>query len=215
MVDPDSSSTTRVFINLDSPLEAHYKLSSVFSSAVDVRLKCSIVIIPTSNMGIFGNSANSDSYIRISSSSQIRAQSASGGNYLTGTSIGDGRLHSIDFVGTTTTGELFVDGVSQGQQLGDFSQFDIDVIGDYLGDNDRFFDGIISGAAVETQGNIESWSLSEPISNTEQSHQGGSQISYENISTSERELYQLSEDGTQWDNISPAPQELQAIIEIA
>ena len=42
----------------------------------------------------------------------------------------------------------------------------------------------------------------------------GNSLTYTNIAQDEREEYQLSDDGTQWDNISPEPQQLPAIIEL-
>ena len=49
----------------------------------------------------------------------------------------------------------------------------------------------------------------------EESVEGGEFINYIQVSVTDRELFELSVSETQWDNISPLPQELPAIIEIA
>ena len=210
------SAEQRTFIELDFVAQGHYLLSSLFTSSVNVKIRCKVAIVPTGNQGIFGSSVNGTNYMRINSASEIRLVGDNGVSYTAATDIGDGKLHSLEFIGTTTTGELFVDGISQGVTAGDYSVFKIDVIGDYLGlATPRFFDGIIADAELETQGVTTSWKLDEPTSNTEVNAEGGNTLTYTNIPTSDRELFELNNTGTQWDNISPPVQQLPAVIEIA
>ena len=162
------SATSRYFSELDSVLQSHYIVADPLLSAVNVRIKCNVSIIPTANMGMLGNTVNTANYMRISATSQIRVVSNSGASYSRETTVGDGKLHSLEFVGTTTTGELFIDGVSQGSSGGDFSVFNVDIIGDYLSSsNFRFFDGIISDFEFETQGVTVKFPLNLPYGDFE------------------------------------------------
>jgi hypothetical protein len=213
-----NSGVTRNFIELELALSSHYLLNSTFSPTAGCILECSIAIIPLINNGIFGHVSLSNSYMRINPAGSIRVVSNSGSSYEVMTGAGDGILHEIKFVGTLTTGELFVDDISLGVLPGDFSSFDIGVIGDYLGiPTPRFFNGIMSnprftdtGAATTT-----TFKLDQATGNSEASVEANNTLTYVNIPESNRELFQLSEDETQWDNISPPVQVLPAVMVIA
>tara|TARA_R110000851_G_scaffold261489_1_gene414042 strand:- start:404 stop:1039 length:636 start_codon:yes stop_codon:yes gene_type:complete len=75
--------------------------------------------------------------------------------------------------------------------------------------------GIITNPVATIGGVTTTNTLSLPTGNSEPSTEGNNTITYVNIPNSNRELYQLSVDETQWGNISPSPQELPSVIEIA
>lgn len=77
------------------------------------------------------------------------------------------------------------------------------------------FQGILANVKATIGGVTHSHALGDATGNSEQSAEVNGIINYVNIPNTQRELYQLSEDTTQWDNISPPTQVLPAVIEIA
>jgi hypothetical protein len=80
---------------------------------------------------------------------------------------------------------------------------------------EEYFDGIIANPKATISSVTTTHSLDLATGNTEQSEESSNIITYVNIPDTNRELFQLSQDETQWDNISPPTQVLQSVIEIA
>ena len=78
-----------------------------------------------------------------------------------------------------------------------------------------YYSGIISNPIATISGVKTTNTLGLATGNSEPSAEANNTITYINIPDSNRELYQLSVDETQWNNISPSPQELPSVIEIA
>jgi hypothetical protein len=80
-------------------------------------------------------------------------------------------------------------------------------------DGTGFYNGIITNPVATISGVTTTNTLGLATGNSEPSAEASNTITYVNIPDSNRELFQNAV--TQWDNISPLPQELPAVIEIA
>ena len=130
--------------------------------------------------------------------------------------LGDGKIHDFGLIRSGSDVDILLDGavVASATSSDDFT---FNSIGSQKGGTTSipFWDNIISDSRIVDQGTPTTFRLDEATSNTENSVEGNNSLTYVNIPTSIREQFQLSSDATQWDNISPAPQELPATIEIA
>lgn len=78
-----------------------------------------------------------------------------------------------------------------------------------------FYNGILANPVATISSVTTTNTLGLSTGNSEPSEEANNTITYVDIPDSDRESFQLSGDKTQWDNISPLPQELPAVIEIA
>jgi hypothetical protein len=77
----------------------------------------------------------------------------------------------------------------------------------------NYYNGILANPVATISGVTTTNTLGLATGNSEPSAEANNTITYVNIPDSNRELFQNAV--TQWDNISPLPQELPAVIEIA
>jgi hypothetical protein len=78
------------------------------------------------------------------------------------------------------------------------------------------YGGTLANPVATIGGSTQTFTLANGVgADTEQSAEVGNTITRVNVSGESIEEFELSADKTQWDNISTAPQEMQAIIEIA
>ena len=219
ILNPDGGGAeTRYFIELDSLLNSYYQIAIPLVFTGDYEIEIEFSSTASSLQVLLGSSLSTNNYLRLNSSGNIDFKSSNdGGNsIISATSYNDGKLHTARATRVGTTLQLFVDGVSVGSSTVFVINDNYDLLGNYVANN--YFDGIPvnpkftdnSGAPVTT-----TFKLDRPTGNTELSAEGNNTLTYVNIPESNRELYQLSGDKTQWNNISSLPQELPAIIEIA
>lgn len=217
MVNPDGGTTKRIFIELDATSQAHYSITTpiVFSDDFEVT-----ALFLTSNTGTqyFTNIVNG-AYVRILNGVvRFRLGDAGGSTKTVETVVAynDGKLNKITY--GVRAGEQYL-------QVNNDAEFTVTARPSYIYTADRLTtnatnDGTWEGICADFIFTDKSASpdpavifkLDEPTANTETSN--GNSTTYVNIAEDEREEYQLSDDETQWDNISPPTQLLPAVLEI-
>jgi len=204
MVNP-SSSTERIFIELDPVLNSYYSYATelVFFSGDTFEFE----FLGKANANTFylsdSSVVNDRGYVLVESFDGLLDP-----NSTIGTMILDGV--SVPLVGTAYptddklhTMKLIFNAKAMIKFIG--SRFTIE----------EFYDGIIANTKATISSVTTTHSLDLATGNSEQSTESSNILTYVNIPDTNRELFRLSADNTQWNNISPPTQVLPAVIEVA
>jgi len=217
MVNPDGGGAEqRVFIDLGPALNRSYSMTPIpFTTDFEIDIEFSTT---STSLNLISAALPAEDGIYIDMNAGAVRTFVYVGTDNTGTLIttaatlfNDGKLNraKVKLVGSVY--ELFVNGVSYGTSTVNLDgNQTVSLIGLR---GTTFSDGILANPVLNN-GTIISWNLDEATANTETNNEGGKDLTYNNIATSKRELYQLSGDQTQWDNISPPVQQLPSVIEI-
>ncbi len=220
MTRPMIGAIKRYFITLDPVVNAHYTLSTPITFTGDFRCDFEFQLnLATGDHAIISDGlALNLSWFRVDATNGGYEVQLNGTFYSqVGMFTPDARLHTGYFERIGSTMKGFLDGVEVFSATVVTTSIEVGMIG-ARGNGSQYFDGILanpkftdnSGTPVTT-----TFKLGEPTANSELSVEGNNTVNYINIPTTDREEFQLSGDGAQWDNISPEPQELPSVIEIA
>ena len=210
MVTSIVSIVKRVFIDLDSVLPSYYVISTPIT--LDDDFEVSVNVIPSLNTFIMAGDSN-NSFVTMTTAGELQVSIGGTSTITSGLGITeDGKLHHVNISRVGSAVSIKLDGVEvdTGTQTGDF-------ILSHIGSNTtpaQTHDNVISEARFNNDGIVTTFALNQTTANTESSEEANNTVTYTNIPTTIRELFELSKDGTQWDNISPAPRELPDTIEI-
>ena len=214
---PDPPSTQRYFISLPGA-DSYYAFSDTITLTGDFELSFEF---QTTDTGVryFAYGA-SNNYLRMSSGAfRFRMNDGvSSSTVTTPLTYNDGKLHLCSIKIESGVQTVSMDGAVVVTNESPVSHVDwvLDEIGVYL-TGTVYWEGMLVNPSIDdiTADEQYSWVLGNETSNTEVSN--GITLTYTAIPATQayRELYELSGDETQWDNISPATQQLPAVIEIA
>ena len=203
MVNPESSAITRFFAQLDSVLMSHlvYANTLVFGAGDTFEFE---FLAPTATT--VGNEYLTDS----SSGTRAWIYLHPDGTY----QLSGGFTLEVDDVVKTTTSTYPVDGKLHKVKYTFTGVMSINTVGCRFS-LELFYNGIIANPVATISGVTTSNTLGLATGNVEASVPTGpaNAITYVNIPDAQREKFKNAV--TQWDNISPLPQELPAVIEIA
>ncbi len=206
---------TRYFTLLDSVLKNYWRFANTLELGDSFEFSADMLFDST-NCHIINNQDSGSDRVAI----------YSGSVYINTTNVGalsdvaflsDQKMHSVIIARNSTAFTFTVDGIEL-LSTTNGTLLSINAIGGKIVSTGiPYFDGIISNAKVTISGSTQTFTLGNSYEQgaTETSAEGGNSITRFLVPATKIEQYQLSNDGTQWDNISPVPQELPAIIEIA
>lgn len=213
---------TRYFINLDSSVNSYYELAAPIACSGVFNVKFNLYAgnaLGGDGARILGEDSSNGSFIKLFNDNagpdaNVFRIFISGNPYSETVTLDRTKQNTFEVDRNAANLVTFkLNGVVFATPAVVGGVFNVSSIGQ--GWNTNYTDGIISDVIIDNAGTVTTFKLDEPTANTEQSVEGNNSVTYNNIATSDREEYQFSGDATQWDNISPEPQELPAIIEIA
>ena len=204
----------RLFINFDAVLNSYAMLGTplVFNGDFSIDVEFATTVGNTMIVS-GGNSTNGleiyvslDGFIFVYREGVIDV-------ILANKDYADGKLHTLNLtrVGDSATITLDDEFSATDDVIGTCN---INVIGRRLGFA-NWFDGVISNPAFNNNGTTTTFKLDQSTGTTENSLEANNSLTYINMPEANRELFQLSDDKTQWDNISPPVQVLPSVIEVA
>ena len=209
MVNPDAgvSAITRHLTKLDDVLNSHFTYDNTLvfggSDTFEFEFLAPSSVVPGTQYLIDGDSSSDRVYFGFKTDGLYLANSSE----IDSLNI-DGVDVSLSATPYPTDGKLYkaVLTLKAGARIG--------ILGSRYTLSQEY-PGIMVNPKATISGVTTTNTLGLAAENSEPSAEGNNTITYVNIPNSNRELYQLSVDETQWDNISPSPQELPSVIEIA
>ncbi len=209
-----TSAEQRIFIDLDPVANAFYSLATPITLTGNYSIIGDIVHTGT-DMPIVGRLSSFNARYKVLPNGSVmwRPQNASGTEVSTPAGVVPlNKLSTIRVERTGSNGTITVDGVVEFSGAVPTGGCTIEVVGR---SNTLYGDDILANVIINNNGTPASWNIDKATSNTETNNEGGNILTYNNIPTSDRELFQLNGAQTQWDNISPPVQQLPAVIVIA
>jgi len=225
-VDPEPPAIQRYFTQLDPVANAYYELETPITLTGDFEIEVwfSSTSVAASMNLISGTIVTEDTIILdFTSSNTIRAFAYVGTTLQPITSTSslpylDGKLRTAGIRYTGTTVELLVDGVvmSSGTWALNGNQ-NIAYSGARAGTT-NYLDSILSNLKITDKSGAEDVTTTFALDSgkgvtTENSLENNNSLTRINVADEDIELFEKS--GNQWGNISPLPQELPAVIQIA
>ena len=219
---PIVTAIKRYFSTLDPIQNSHYTLATPITFSGDFEFECEFSTTSTSFQYFTGVAVGFNNFIALRGSSSRIEVRTGGGTTLVfqPPTLTDGKLHSLAVRRSSGVTVAIVDGVTYSEIVAATNTGTL--IAELIGQNaaSSYFNGIIantkftdlSGAPVTTTFTLGNGPLD---GDTEVSLEGNNSLTYVFIPAANREEFQLSDDATQWDNISPPVQLLPAVIEIA
>ncbi len=214
-----SGAITRYFSTLDPVLNSHYVIANPIAFTGDFEIRLDFAG-PNQAKILLGDSHATSYYFNVDATNlTVRIAGVPTEFAHAGSNLFDGKLHTITYRLTGTSFEVLVDTLSLGSQVvvpytgaNNFLLGSSNSIATYLDGilaNPKFTDN--SGTPVTTTFTLGN----APGVDAELSAEGNNTATRVNVALANTENFQLSNDKTQWDNISPDPKQLPVIIEIA